>query len=302
MPTMTKVETPKVAGFVDRGYNHSKRQKRLEEEEAEIARLEAQARGEEVEEQEEQEVEQESEVETTEAVESEVEDKELSAEEKSFKKRYGDLRRHMQQKEKEWEERFKALENKQEKGSVRPPKSDEDLEEWANKYPDVASIVETIASKKAKELFDSADARLKELDKISEESRVQKAEAKIREAHEDFDKLRDSDEFHEWAKGQPKWVQSALYDNEDDAPSVIRVIDLYKVDTGGKPKKRGNKDAAKSVDVRSRTSPDSDPNSGVFSESQIKANSDEWYEANEAKILEAMRTGKFKYDISGSAR
>ena len=36
-----------------------------------------------------------------------------------------------------------------------PPKSDEDITKWANEYPDVAGIVETIAEKKAKELLQS---------------------------------------------------------------------------------------------------------------------------------------------------
>ena len=37
--------------------------------------------------------------------------KTLSGEEKSFKKRYGDLRRHIQKKEKEWEEKLETLQN-----------------------------------------------------------------------------------------------------------------------------------------------------------------------------------------------
>ena len=48
MPELTEMEKPKTAGFVDRGYTHAKKQKRMEEEEQEIARLEAEARGEEV--------------------------------------------------------------------------------------------------------------------------------------------------------------------------------------------------------------------------------------------------------------
>ena len=48
MPELTEMERPKTAGFVDRGYNHTKKQKQMEAEEAEIAKLEAKARGEEV--------------------------------------------------------------------------------------------------------------------------------------------------------------------------------------------------------------------------------------------------------------
>ena len=49
--------------------------------------------------------------------------------------------------------------------------------------------------------------------------------------------IRDSDEFHEWAEEQPKWVQDALYENDNDARSAARAIDLYKADMGiGKEK------------------------------------------------------------------
>ena len=101
MPELAEVETPKTAGFVDRGYNYEKKRKRMEAEEEEIRKLEAEQRGEESTNEEQQ-----PEKETSEKKEADTEAKEetLSAEEKSFKKRYGDLRRHMQDKEKEWDE------------------------------------------------------------------------------------------------------------------------------------------------------------------------------------------------------
>ena len=36
---------------------------------------------------------------------------------------------------------------------MKLPKSDEDIEQWAADYPDVAAIVETIAMKKAREEY-----------------------------------------------------------------------------------------------------------------------------------------------------
>ena len=44
MPELAEVETPKTAGFVDRGYNYEKKRKRMEAEEEEIRKLEAEAR------------------------------------------------------------------------------------------------------------------------------------------------------------------------------------------------------------------------------------------------------------------
>ena len=297
MPELAEVETPKTAGFVDRGYNYDRKRKRMEDEEEEIKRLEAQQRGEESESIEE-------ETTKTEETDTEVEETTLSAEERSFKKRYGDLRRHMQEKEKEWNEKFQAFEKRMEKESIVPPKSDEDIEEWAKQYPDVAGIVETIAAKKAQEMFSKADARLQELDKAQSEAERVKAENAIRKAHDDFDDLRASDEFHNWAEEQPKWVQDALYENADDPASVIRVIDLYKVDKGltKTAKKAKAKDAASTVTRRSKTEVDVDDASDTIRESDVAKMSDKEFEARSEEINKAIRAGKFVYDVSGNAR
>ena len=301
------IQTPKTAGFVDRGYNHSRKQNRLAEEEAEIARLEAAARGEEVvdtpvEVQKEQTADvQEAEVKASEEVDEE-DDSNLSREERTFKKRYGDMRKHLAEKEKEWNAKFEALQNNTQQ--VRPPKTDEDIEAWAKEYPDVASLVETIAMKKAKELFDRADSRLKDIDKQQAEVHRNKAENKIRSAHEDFDQLRDSDDFHDWVEEQPKWVQQALYDNMDDPDSVIRVIDLYKVDNNLTPaaKKSSNKAAASAVSKGSRASVDLKGQQGTIKESDVARMSSKEFEEKQDAISKAMQTGKFVYDVSGSAR
>jgi hypothetical protein len=298
MPELAEVETPKTAGFVDRGYNYEKKRKRMEDEEEEIKKLEAQQRGE-LEDEEESE-----EITKAEETDTEVEEATLSPEEKSFKKRYGDLRRHMQEKEKEWNEKFEAFEKRMKKEAVTPPKSDEDIEEWAKQYPDVAGIVETIAAKKAQEMFSKADARLKELDEAQSEAQRVKAENQIRKSHEDFDELRASDEFHNWAEEQPKWVQDALYENADDPASVVRVIDLYKVDKGltKTAKKAKAKDAASTVTKRSKTSVDVDDANDVIRESDVAKMSDKEFEAKSEEINKAIRSGKFVYDVSGSAR
>ncbi len=313
MPELTQVESPKTAGFVDRGYNYELKRKRIQDEEKEIAKLEAEARGETVEEESDGEGLEATEVQTTgdtqqeEAnieVEAQEDDSDLSPEEKSFKKRYGDLRRHMQQKEKEWEDKFSTFEDRMRKESIVPPKSDEDIENWAKEYPDVAGIVETIAAKKAQEMFKKAEDRLSQLDEIQYEAERKTAESKIRESHPDFDRLRESDEFHSWAEAQPKWVRDALYENMDDPDSVVRVIDLYKIDSGETPqaKKAKTKAAAKTIGKGSRTKVDPTEAGSMIRESEVAKMSAREFESREEEITKAMRTGKFVYDLSGSAR
>ena len=301
MPELAEVETQKTAGFVDRGYNYEKKRKRMEDEEEEIRKLEAEQRGEEPTNEEQQ---PEEEASKEEKADTETKEETLSAEEKSFKKRYGDLRRHMQEKEKEWDEKFKTFEERLKKDSIVPPKSDEDIENWVKEYPDVAGVVETIAAKKAQEMFNKADAKLKELDKVQTEAQRVKAENTIRKSHEDFDDLRASEEFHSWADEQPKWVQDALYENSDDPASVVRVIDLYKVDKGltKTAKKAKAKDAASNVTKRTKTQVDVEDANDVIRESEVAKMSDKEFEANSDDINKAIRSGKFVYDISGKAR
>ena len=116
--------------------------------------------------------------------------------------------------------------------------------------------------------------------------------------------IRDSDEFHDWAEEQPKWVQDALYDNDNDARSAARAIDLYKADMGLNTKKsKSDKAAAKSVATKnSRSKPQEDETSNYIKESEVQKMSAQEYEKYSDEIMEAIRSGKFIYDVSGSAR
>ena len=230
-------------------------------------------------------------------------DADLSAEEKTFKQRYGDIRRHMKDKEQEWKLRFEKLESQLEsatKNELVLPKSDEEIETWSKKYPDVAGIVEAIADKKAQERSSDIDKRLKEVEELRITAKREKAEAELAALHPDFNNIRADDVFHEWAKEQPKWVQDALYENVDDAKSVARVIDLYKVDKGITTKKAPSpdKEAASSIKTKRNTTPEHDETSKILRESQVANMTIKEYEKRQAEIMDAQRSGNFIYDMS----
>ena len=238
-----------------------------------------------------------------EAQEADDDDADLSAEEKTFKQRYGDIRRHMKDKEQEWKLKFEKLESQLEsatKNELVLPKSEKEIEAWSKKYPDVAGIVEAIADKKAQERSLDIDKRLKEVEELRVTAKREKAEAELAALHPDFTKIRSDDTFHEWAKEQPKWVQDALYENVDDAKSVARVIDLYKVDKGITNKKTSSSDkaAASSVKTKRNTTPDHDEAANYLSESQVAKMSIKEYEKRMDEVREAQRSGKFIYDMS----
>ena len=234
--------------------------------------------------------------------EAQEEDTGLSAEERNFKKRYGDLRRHMQEKEKETAAQLEKLQKQLDaatKNELVLPKSEDEVEAWAKQYPDVAGIVEAIADKKAAERAADLDGRLAEIEELRVTAKREKAEAELAQLHPDFSQIREDDAFHTWAEGQPQWIQNALYENMDDAKSVARVIDLYKTDKGITTKKTSSsdKDAASSVKSKRTATPDPKDSSQWLKESDVAKMSIKEYEKRAEEIMEAQRSGKFIYDM-----
>ena len=234
-----------------------------------------------------------------------------NAEEKTFKKRYGDLRRHSQKQQKDFDDKISALQKQLDeatKSQIQLPKSEEELEEWSKEYPDVAAVIETIAIKKSREQSQEIETRLAEIDNLQSSAKREKAEVELLALHPDFEDIRTSDDFHDWADEQPKWVQDALYENETDARSAARAIDLYKVDRGiieaeKKTKPKSNKSAALLVESNSpKTLPETDGNSKKWKESTVEAMSAVEYEKHSDAIMEAISSGNFIYDITGNAR
>ena len=281
-----EMQSPKKVAFANRKYTNEEKRKMEEEELEQLIKEQEDA---------------------TEKASEEQEAEPANAEEKTFKKRYGDLRRHMQDKEKEFQDQLNELKTQLSaatKKEMKLPKSDEDIEQWAKDYPDVAAIVETIAIKKASEQSSALEERMKVIDEMQQSATKEKAEAELMRLHPDFGEIRDDDDFHEWAEEQPKWVQTALYENDNDARSAARAIDLYKVDRGITTKNKStSKDAAKSVNTKnSRSKPQQDESSSYIKESDVQRMSPQEYEKRSDEIMEAIRTGKFVYDMSGSAR
>ena len=249
--------------------------------------------------------EQETEVQQEEVVEGQqVED----SEEETFKKRYGDLRRYMQQtvesKDKELEELRKKVQESQ-KEEFKLPTSEEEIEAWATKYPEVAKIVDSIAQKRAREASSEVEQSMSDLRKMKSQLEREKAEHQLKTMHPDFDSIRTSKQFHEWVKVQPNYIQDALYKNENDAVAAARAIDLYKADQGMISEKRSDsqleKEAAKAVAKSSKKSPSSSPNA-EWSESKVANLKPYEYEKYEEDILSAIHNGKFVYDMTGAAR
>ena len=282
------VEPVKKAAFMSKPYSREEKIKKDEEELEELLKKQKEAKDDD---------------------NSETEsNNEESPEEKTFKKRYSDLRRHQQKQAEDFKKEIETLKSQLSeatKKEIKFPKSDEDIEKWAKEYPDVAAIVESIAMKKSKEQADEYEKKIQVIEDMQHSATKEKAEAELMRLHPDFDDIRDSDDFHDWVEQQPQWIQKALYENDNDAKSAARAIDLYKSDKSKSEKapKKNTTDAAKTIDTKGeRNAPQSDESLSYLKESVVEKMSAKEYERNSEKIMEAIRSGKFIYDVSGSAR
>lgn len=236
----------------------------------------------------------------------------------NWKKRYGDLRSYLSQKENEWKAKEKEL-NTQLKESSKTqkvyPKTEEEIKNWIEEYPDVGAIIQTIAGQTSDEAILELKAEIETLRNNDKKNEFQAAYNKLLKLHPDFDDLRVTDDFQNWLSSQPPVFQSALTNPTFDDAGINaagRVVDMYKSEKGlsGKkkkdadtpdPDKQKRREAAESI-RSSAQKPDTDSKAPKFSESQVEAMTDEEFLKNEEAILESQRAGTFVYDLQRPSR
>jgi|TARA_R110000744_G_scaffold8396_1_gene28017 hypothetical protein len=223
-------------------------------------------------------------------------------EDTTYKKRYGDLRRHSQQLMQQKDQEVATLQAQLDtaaKGQIKFPKTDDEIDQWSKKYPDVAAIVDSIARKRSSEALQEGEKRMEGLRQLETKLTKKEAEQNLLKIHPDFGEIRQDAGFHEWVALQPIYIQDALYKNNTDARAASRAIDLYKSDQG--KTKKSTKGAAQAVGRTSSSTPSAGGRAS-FSESQINDMTDKEFEQNEEAIHEAMRNNRFDYDLTGGAR
>jgi hypothetical protein len=184
------------------------------------------------------------------------EERPVNAEDKVFKKRYDDLKRHYDSTISKHKDEVVQLKSQLENKEIIPPKSAQELETWKIKYPDVYDIMKSVAMTESKEQAKTVENKLQSLEQAQSELSKEKAELELLKVHPDFKDIRKTDDFHEWAKNQDQTIQSWLYDNTSNHMLCARAIDLYKMDKGFTANKKSNKDvkteAAKAVTTTKR--------------------------------------------------
>ena len=216
-----------------------------------------------------------------------------------YKKRYDDLKKHYDSKLNEFKSREQELieEATSNRTEYKAPKSPEELEEFKNNYPDVYEVVETVAHMQSETKAKVLEERLSKLQERENDLIRQDAEKRLMERHPDFEDIRNSDDFHGWAKEQPKSIQDWIYSNADDADLASRALDLFKRDIGmdvPQKAKSSSKPTKKSAaDMVSTKTTNIEPShQKVWSEREIAAMSVAEFDKYEKEISDAMQEGR----------
>ena len=224
-----------------------------------------------------------------------------NAEDRVFKKRYDDLKRHYDSTLGKHKDEVRTLRTQLEQTSKNfvPPKSKDELESWRKEYPDVYEMVETIAINKADSRAQEMETKYQNLQVQQEQIAKEKAEVELLKSHPDFSEIRSKDEFHEWAAKQDPVIQDWLYENTSNANLAARAIDLYKMDKGlgkysNKQEKEIKKEAAKAVSKTKKAEALDIPTKKIWSNAEISKMSVREYAKYEEDIDKAVREGRIQ--------
>ena len=215
-----------------------------------------------------------------------------------YKKRYDDLKKHYDSKLNEFKSREQELieEATKNRTEYKAPKTEEELEQFKNQYPDVYEVVETVAHMQSETKAKVLEERLSKLQERENQLIRQDAEKRLMERHPDFEDIRNSDDFHGWAKEQPKVIQDWIYSNANDADLASRALDLFKKDFGiDIPKaKSSSKPTRKSAAdmVSTKTTSVEPKQQRIWSEKEIAAMSVAEFDKFEKEISDAMQEGR----------
>ena len=223
------------------------------------------------------------------------------AEDRAFKKRYDDLKKHYDSTLHKHKDEVRSLRTQLESSTKQfvPPKSKDELEAWRKEYPDVYDMVETIAMNKATTQTAELEDKYKNLQLQQEQIAKEKAEVELLKLHPDFSEIRSKDEFHNWAANQDPTIQGWLYENTSNATLAARAIDLYKMDQGiSKLSKREEKDikkeAAKAISKTKKSTESEIPKKKIWTTSEISRLKPHQFEKFEKDIDLARLEGRIE--------
>lgn len=174
-----------------------------------------------------------------------------TSEEESYKERWINSKKYYDTEIHKARERIKDLEAEPRDAFV-PPKTAEELEAFREKNQDAYDAMLTLAHEQGGQFTEKLSAEVTKLKADLSEANVQRALERIKNAHPDYHDIVNSNTFTAWLDMQAPDVRSWIEENQNNADTFIRALDLYKMDTQGViPNKDAQKSTPKSAPVPS---------------------------------------------------
>ena len=224
---------------------------------------------------------------------------EESPQETNYKKRYDDLKKHYDAKLNEFRQREQEL-LAASQPEYQAPKSEEDLVQFREEYPDLYDTVEHVAHMRAEEQMRDMRERFSAIEQREMEISRREAENALKERHPDFDEIRGDESFHDWAKEQPEQIQDWVYNNPDNVTLAVKALDLYKLETGkgrkgpGRPRKQEAPSGSAADMVSTKTTAIDAKQPKIWTESEIAKMSLDQFDKHEEEIREAISEGRVR--------
>lgn len=219
-----------------------------------------------------------------------------NSEDIGWRKRYSDLRSHsnsLTERVKELQSQLLAAQRKE----VKIPSSQEEINEFARKYPDIYRHIRSIAMNELLQERENITSATEEAKEKLEKMERELGYKKVLTAHPDFEELTITSEFQEWANVQPSQIQEWLFESTD--PELcIKAVDLYKAEAGFKKKVAQKKPKGADEAIRSRTpieTPDMD-NKRIWKMSEIEHMHPKLFEKHEQEIELARHEGRIDHN------
>lgn len=202
----------------------------------------------------------------------------------NYKKRYDDLKKHYDTKINEFKQKEKetVAQSRMHQKVEQTVRNREEVEKSANQ-----TAKRTPVTRKPTPTLQQREAKVAR----------KEAEMSLQQAHPDFAQVRESTEFHSWAKSQPQAIQDWVYNNPNNVNLAIKAIDIYKSETGntssrttGGSQSRPSGSAADMVSTKTKTVDAGEPK--VWSQREIASLSMDQYDKYEQEIDLAISEGR----------
>lgn len=215
-------------------------------------------------------------------------------------KRYYDLKAHHDKTVSELRKEVEELRKKAEASGkdVTMPKTEEEVSQFKTRNPELFDMIVALARRETEDNTKAVQEKLKEVEARELKQKAEEARVAVMNAHPDFESLKDSDDFHDWAETQSEEIQSWIYNNPYNAKNAIAAITLYKAERGSvnKSQPSGKEQSAPVADAASLVSTRAQDvgvtRDTAFTPEQLKNMSLDEFERNKELIFKQLAQNK----------